>query len=35
MDVFISKLRKYLSQDSNIQITNIHGSGFILSDKSE
>ncbi|MEL6923997.1 MAG: response regulator transcription factor [Bacteroidota bacterium] len=32
MDVFISKLRKYLSQDERIQITNVHGSGFILSD---
>ena len=32
MDVFISKLRKYLAQDERIQITNVHGSGFILSD---
>ena len=32
MDVFISKLRKYLSKDERIQITNVHGSGFILSD---
>ena len=32
MDVFISKLRKYLSKDDRIQITNVHGSGFILSD---
>jgi len=32
MDVFISKLRKYLSKDARIQITNVHGSGFILSD---
>ncbi len=32
MDVFISKLRKYLSKDQRIQITNVHGSGFILSD---
>lgn len=30
MDVFISKLRKYLSADSNIQINNIHGVGFKL-----
>tara|TARA_B100000809_G_scaffold264895_1_gene322049 strand:+ start:3590 stop:4300 length:711 start_codon:yes stop_codon:yes gene_type:complete len=30
MDVFISKLRKYLSQDQNIQINNIHGVGFKL-----
>lgn len=32
MDVFISRLRKYLSEDSSIQITNVYGSGFILSD---
>ncbi len=32
MDVFISKLRKYLSKDDRIQIMNVHGSGFILSD---
>jgi len=30
MDVFITKLRKYLSSDPNIEIKNIHGSGFIL-----
>lgn len=30
MDVFITKLRKYLSADPNIEIKNIHGSGFIL-----
>jgi len=30
MDVFISKLRKYLSEDENIQIINIHGVGFKL-----
>ena len=30
MDVFITKLRKYLKEDSNIEISNIHGSGFIL-----
>lgn len=30
MDVFISKLRKYLSKDENVQIQNVHGSGFIL-----
>ena len=33
MDVFISKLRKYLSGDDSISITNVHGSGFILSDQ--
>jgi two-component system, OmpR family, response regulator len=30
LDVFISKLRKYLSADKNIQISNIHGVGFKL-----
>ncbi len=34
MDVFISKLRKYLSADKNIQISNIHGIGFKLEVKS-
>jgi DNA-binding response OmpR family regulator len=33
MDVFVSKLRKYLVQDSHIQIKNIHGTGFILIDE--
>lgn len=28
MDVFISKLRKYLKEDPNIKINNIHGVGF-------
>lgn len=30
MDVYISKLRKYLSQDKNIEILNIRGVGFKL-----
>ncbi len=30
MDVFVTKLRKYLSQDPNIEIVNIHGNGFQL-----
>lgn len=30
MDVFISKLRKKLSQDSNIQIINVRGFGYKL-----
>ncbi|MCX6230336.1 MAG: response regulator transcription factor [Bacteroidetes bacterium] len=30
MDVFITKLRKYLKEDPNISITNIHGAGFKL-----
>lgn len=28
MDVYIAKLRKYLKNDDNIQIQNIHGNGF-------
>ena len=30
MDVFVTKLRKYLKQDENIEIVNIHGNGFQL-----
>lgn len=30
MDVFITKLRKFLKDDPSIEIKNIHGSGFIL-----
>jgi DNA-binding response OmpR family regulator len=30
MDVFITRLRKYLTDDPNIEIKNIHGSGFLL-----
>ena len=30
MDVFVTKLRKYLSKDSKIEIVNIHGNGFRL-----
>jgi DNA-binding response OmpR family regulator len=30
MDVYITKLRKYLSDDPSIQIMNIHGKGFKL-----
>lgn len=30
MDVFITKLRKYLKDDTSIEISNIHGSGFKL-----
>ena len=30
MDVFISKLRKYLCADSSIEIANLHGVGFKL-----
>ena len=30
MDVYIAKLRKYLSKDEKVQILNIHGEGFRL-----
>jgi DNA-binding response OmpR family regulator len=30
MDVYIAKLRKYLKDDANIEIVNIHGNGFRL-----
>ena len=30
MDVFITRLRKYLRDDPTIEIRNIHGSGFIM-----
>ncbi len=32
LDVFITKLRKYLNQDEGIAIKNIHGVGFSLED---
>ena len=35
MDVFVTKLRKYLSKDDNLEIVNIHGNGFRLIDKRE
>ncbi len=35
MDVFVTKLRKYLKADTNIEIVNIHGNGFQLLVKSE
>lgn len=31
LDVFITKLRKYLKADEKIKIENIHGVGFVLS----
>ncbi len=34
MDVFVTKLRKYLKRDENIEIVNIHGNGFQLLVKS-
>lgn len=30
MDVFITKLRKYLKGDPSIEIINVHGTGYIL-----
>lgn len=30
MDVYINKLRKYLSEDSNVSLINVHGVGFKL-----
>ena len=32
MDVFIHKLRKYLEEDPQVKITNVHGKGFVLED---
>ncbi len=32
LDVFITRLRKYLKQEPNISIENIHGVGFMLTD---
>jgi len=33
MDVFVTKLRKYLSKDEKLEIVNIHGNGFRLIDR--
>ena len=33
MDVYIAKLRKYLSRDNSITIENIHGNGFQLKEE--
>lgn len=30
MDVFLSKLRKYLKEDSSVEIVNVHGKGYKL-----
>lgn len=35
LDVFISRLRKYFKEDTNIKITNLHGIGFRFSIKNE
>jgi DNA-binding response OmpR family regulator len=32
-DVFITKLRKYFKEDPNVRIENIHGVGFMITDK--
>ncbi len=33
MDVFVTKLRNYLSKDNKLEIENIHGTGFRLLEK--
>ncbi len=33
LDVFISRLRKYLRQDERVRIENVHGVGFRLTEK--
>ncbi len=33
LDVFITKLRKYLKSDETVNLKNIHGIGFILKDE--
>jgi two-component system OmpR family response regulator len=30
MDVYVAKLRKYLKEDTNLEIQNIHSEGFRL-----
>lgn len=35
MDVFITKLRKYLKADPSVQIINIHGTGYKLTEMRE
>ena len=32
MDVYVAKLRKYLTKDPTISIMNVHGVGFKLVD---
>ncbi len=34
MDVFVTKLRNYISNDEDLEIENIHGNGFRLIDRS-
>ncbi len=33
MDVYVTKLRKYLKEDVNIELINVHGKGFKLIDE--
>jgi two-component system OmpR family response regulator len=35
MDVYITKLRKYLKADDNLEIVNVHGKGFKLLTKDD
>lgn len=35
MDVFVTKLRKYISKDDKLEIVNIHGNGFRLIDHND
>ena len=35
MDVYITKLRKYLKDDPAVQIVNVHGVGFKLTIKQD
>jgi DNA-binding response OmpR family regulator len=30
MDVYVAKLRKYLKEDPNVELVNVHGTGFKL-----
>jgi DNA-binding response OmpR family regulator len=30
MDVFLSKIRKYLKEDPSVEIINVHGKGYKL-----
>ena len=35
MDVYITKLRKYLKADPTVEIVNVHGVGFKLTHKEQ
>lgn len=35
MDVFVTKLRKYLKDDATLEIVNIHGNGFRLNSETD